>query len=95
MKRLTIFTPTYNRAYILPKLYDSLCEQTCQDFDWLIVDDGSTDHTKELVGDWIKEKKISIRYVCQENGGKMRAYNKAVSLTETELFVCIDSDVHV
>ena len=92
MKRLTIFTPTYNRAYILPKLYDSLCEQTCQDFDWLIVDDGSTDHTKELVGDWIKEKKISIRYVCQENGGKMRAYNKAVSLTETELFVCIDSD---
>ena len=92
MKRLTIFTPTYNRAYILPKLYDSLCEQTCQDFDWLIVDDGSTDHTKELVGDWIKEKKISIRYVCQENGGKMRAYNKAVSLTETELFVCVDSD---
>ena len=92
MKRLTIFTPTYNRAYILPKLYDSLCEQTCQDFEWLIVDDGSTDHTKELVEGWINEKKISIRYVCQENGGKMRAYNKAVSLTETELFVCIDSD---
>ena len=92
MKRLTIFTPTYNRAYILPKLYDSLCEQTCQDFEWLIVDDGSTDHTKELVEGWFNEKKISIRYVCQENGGKMRAYNKAVSLSETELFVCIDSD---
>ena len=92
MKRLTIFTPTYNRAYILPKLYDSLCEQTCNDFEWLVVDDGSTDQTKELVEDWIKDKKISIRYVCQENGGKMRAYNKAVSLTETELFVCIDSD---
>ena len=92
MKRLTIFTPTYNRAYILPKLYDSLCKQSCQDFEWLVVDDGSTDQTKELVEDWIKEKMISIRYVCQENGGKMRAYNKAVSLTETELFVCIDSD---
>lgn len=92
MKRLTIFTPTYNRAYILPQLYDSLCEQTCQDFEWLVVDDGSTDHTKELVEGWINEKKISIRYVCQENGGKMRAYNKAVTLSETELFVCIDSD---
>lgn len=92
MKRLTIFTPTYNRAYILPKLYDSLCEQTCQDFEWLVVDDGSTDYTNKLVEGWIKEKIITIHYVCQENGGKMRAFNKAVSLTETELFVCIDSD---
>ena len=92
MKRLTIFTPTFNRAYILPKLYDSLCLQTCQNFEWLIVDDGSTDQTKELVEGWINEKKILIRYVCQENGGKMRAFNKAVSLTKTELFVCIDSD---
>jgi len=92
MRRLTIFTPTYNRAYILPKLYDSLCEQTCQDFEWLLVDDGSTDRTKELVEGWINEKKILIRYVCQENGGKMRAFNKAVSLTKTELFACIDSD---
>ena len=92
MRRLTIFTPTYNRAYILPKLYDSLCKQTCNDFEWLVVDDGSTDHTKELVEGWINEKKILIRYVCQENGGKMRAFNKAVSLTKTELFVCIDSD---
>ena len=62
MRRLTIFTPTYNRAYILPKLYDSLCKQTCNDFEWLVVDDGSTDHTKELVEGWINEKKILIRY---------------------------------
>ena len=55
MPRLTIFTPTYNRAYILPKLYESLCVQTCQDFEWLIVDDGSTDNTKELVDEWIGE----------------------------------------
>ena len=92
MKRLTIFTPTYNRAYILPKLYESLCVQSCQDFEWLIVDDGSTDNTHELVEQWMHEGKVTIRYVSQKNGGKMRAYNKAVSLTETELFVCIDSD---
>lgn len=92
MKRLTIFTPTYNRAYILPKLYESLCIQTCQDFEWLIVDDGSTDHTRELIDGWIKDGKIDIRYIYQENAGKMIAHNRAVSLIESELFVCIDSD---
>ncbi len=92
MKRLTIFTPTYNRAYILPKLYDSLCEQTCQEFEWLIVDDGSTDHTKELVEEWLKEKKIVIRYVYQDNSGKMMAHNRAIKETQTELFMCVDSD---
>lgn len=92
MKRLTIFTPTYNRAYILPKLYKSLCVQTCQDFEWLIVDDGSTDGTHDMVDEWIKERKIDIHFIYQLNGGKMRAYNKAVSLTDSELFVCIDSD---
>lgn len=51
-KQLTIFTPTYNRAYILPQLYKSLCEQTCKDFVWLVVDDGSTDNTKDLVNHW-------------------------------------------
>lgn len=92
MKRLTIFTPTYNRAYILPKLYESLCSQTCLDFEWLIVDDGSTDETHELVEKWQQEGRVDIRYCLQENGGKMRAYNKAVSLTMSDLFVCIDSD---
>jgi len=92
MKQLTIFTPTYNRAYILSKLYESLCVQTCQDFEWLIVDDGSTDNTKELVDEWMGEGRIAIRYVYQQNGGKMRAFNKAVSLADSELFVCVDSD---
>lgn len=92
MKRLTIFTPTYNRAYILPKLYESLCDQTCQDFEWLVVDDGSTDNTKELIEGWIQEGRINLKYIQQKNGGKMRAYNRAVSISETELFVCIDSD---
>ena len=57
MKKLTVFTPTYNRAYILSKCYDSLVKQTNNDFIWMIVDDGSTDNTKELIDSYIKEKK--------------------------------------
>ena len=68
MKRLTIFTPTHNRAYILPKLYESLCVQTCQDFEWLIVDDGSTDNTKELVDEWIGEGGVMRYNMISENG---------------------------
>lgn len=89
---LTIFTPTYNRGYILPKAYQALCNQTCQEFLWLIVDDGSTDETEKIVQSWIEEDKISISYYRQPNGGKMRAHNRAVQLCTTELFVCIDSD---
>lgn len=92
MKRLTIFTPTYNRAYILPKLYESLCFQTCKDFEWLVVDDGSMDNTRELVDDWIHEGIIDVRYCYQENGGKMRAHNRAVIEAQGELFMCVDSD---
>ena len=92
MKRLTIFTPTYNRAYILPKLYESLCRQTCQDFEWLVVDDGSTDNTKELVEGWLAEGKIDIKYLRQANSGKMMAHNLAVKESSGELFMCVDSD---
>ena len=53
-KRLTVFTPTYNRAYILPQLYESLCTQDCKDFYWLIIDDGSTDDTPSLVASWME-----------------------------------------
>src|SRR5699024_7599204 len=89
---LTIFTPTYNRAYILPKLYNSLVEQSNKDFVWLIVDDGSTDNTKKLVFTWIRENKISIKYYYQKNQGKSIAHNKGVKETDTELFSCVDSD---
>lgn len=91
-KRLTIFTPTYNRDYILPRLYQSLCEQTCSSFVWLIVDDGSTDTTFLLVQKWQSEGLIDIRYYLQPNGGKMRAHNQGVMLCKTPLFMCIDSD---
>lgn len=92
MKYLTIFTPTYNRAYILPKLYESLCREPSNLFIWLIVDDGSTDNTQELVLRWQGEKKIEIVYHKQSNGGKMRAHNAGVKLCTTSLFFCIDSD---
>ena len=92
MKKLAIFTPTFNRVYVLSRLYDSLCAQICQDFEWLIVDDGSTDNTRELIEEWLKEKKIDIRYVYQDNSGKMMAHNKAVQASKTELFMCVDSD---
>lgn len=90
--KLTVFTPTYNRAYILDRLYLSLCRQTCMDFEWLIIDDGSEDNTRELVEGWIIDSKINIRYYYQKNQGKSMAHNKGVELTNTELFVCVDSD---
>ncbi|RDI45708.1 glycosyltransferase family 2 protein [Falsibacillus pallidus] len=89
---LTVFTPTFNRAYTLHQCYESLIRQTCKDFIWLIIDDGSTDNTHSLVEKWIKEKKITIRYVYQQNQGMHGAHNKAYELIESELNVCIDSD---
>ena len=89
---LTIFTPTYNRDYILPKLYKSLCQQTCKDFEWVLVDDGSTDTTGEMANNWLSEKKINMRFIKQKNSGKPIAHNKGVSEAKGDLFVCVDSD---
>ena len=89
---LTVFTPTYNRGYCLNLGYEGLKRQTCKDFKWLIIDDGSTDNTKDLVDYWNNEAFIDIEYFYQENGGKHIALNTAYSLIETELNVCIDSD---
>ena len=92
MKTLTVFTPTYNRAHTLERLYRSLCAQTCQDFDWLVIDDGSTDGTAALIQRFIDEGQIPIRYIYKENGGLYTGYNTAYANIETELNVCIDSD---
>ncbi len=92
MKRLTVYTPTYNRAYTLQQGYDALCRQSCQDFQWIIVDDGSTDGTRELVDGWIAEGRIPIEYYYQENAGVNVARNLAIEKTQTELNVCVDSD---
>jgi len=89
---ITVFTPTYNRAHSLPQLYESLCGQDCTDFEWIVVDDGSTDGTKRLIDTWKEEGNINIRYYYQENAGKMAAQNFAVDIADSELFVCLDSD---
>lgn len=90
--KITILTPTYNRGYILSNLYNSLLNQTKDNFEWLIVDDGSTDNTKEIVNNWIKENKINIKYIYQKNGGKHRALNNGISKIENELTFIVDSD---
>ncbi|MPQ42296.1 glycosyltransferase family 2 protein [Clostridium tarantellae] len=92
MKTLTIFTPTYNRAYTLHKCYESLKKQSCKDFIWLIIDDGSSDNTKELVQIWIEDNEIEIKYFYQKNQGMHGAHNTAYELIQTELNTCIDSD---
>lgn len=92
MPTLTIFTPAYNRAHLLPRLYASLCHQTLADFEWLVVDDGSTDGTAALVAGWIAEAQIPIRYFYQDNQGMHGAHNTAYHHITTELNTCIDSD---
>ncbi|SET11007.1 glycosyltransferase family 2 protein [Prevotella sp. kh1p2] len=92
MKTLTVFTPAYNRANTIEKTYQSLCRQTCKDFEWLVVNDGSTDNTKDLIAGWTKEGKINIRYIYQENQGMHGAHNTAYKNIHTELNICIDSD---
>jgi glycosyltransferase involved in cell wall biosynthesis len=89
---ITVFTPAYNRAYTLTKLYESLANQTNKDFEWLIVDDGSVDNTQELIQSFIQDNKIPIRYFKQDNGGKHRAINKGMQEAEGELFFIVDSD---
>ena len=90
--KFTVFTPTFNRKELLEKLYKSLQKQTFKDFEWLIVDDGSTDGTKEKVEEFLSEKKLEIKYYFKENGGKQRAYNFATEKANGELFICLDSD---
>lgn len=93
MPILTVFTPAYNRAHTLPRTYESLLKQKCKDFIWLIIDDGSSDNTAELVKEWMKkENGFEIRYVYKVNGGMHTAHNVAYENIDTELNVCIDSD---
>lgn len=89
---ITIFTPTYNRANRLHRVYDSLTKQNCYDFEWLIIDDGSADNTENIVQSFLDEKRFLVRYVKQQNGGKHRAYNRALELAQGDWFFCLDSD---
>lgn len=91
--RFTIFTPAYNRAHTLTRLYESLKRQTFRDFEWLIVDDGSKDNTEELIKGFIAEKPFfEIKYIKTENGGKHRAINRGMPYARGELTFLLDSD---
>ncbi len=93
MVLLTVFTPAYNRAHTLPRTYESLKNQDCKDFIWLIVDDGSKDDTAELVHQWqMYDNGFEIQYIYKENGGMHTAHNVAYEHITTELNTCIDSD---
>lgn len=91
---ITVFTPTYNRAKLLLRLYKSLQEQTSKDFEWVIVDDGSTDNTKEVIDNIItqQENHFPIRYFYKENGGKHTAINQGAKIALGDLFLILDSD---
>ena len=88
----TVFTPTYNRAHTLRCVFDSLQQQTYNDFEWLIVDDGSTDNTADIIETWKSEARFPIHYIIQNNGGKHRAINKGIAAAKGELFLILDSD---
>ena len=90
--QFTILTPTYNRAHTLQRVYESLCEQTFQDFEWVVVDDGSTDHTKKRIQQWQQEALFPIHYVWQPNQHKKAAFNRGVRMAQGELVVALDSD---
>lgn len=90
--KFTVFTPTYNRAHTLHRVYESLHAQTFRDFEWLVIDDGSMDKTKEMIQKWQNESSFVIRYFYQKNQGKHIAFNYAVSLAQGEFFLPADSD---
>ncbi len=90
--RITVFTPVYNRRHTIHRVFDSLMQQTVKDFEWLIVDDGSTDNIKPLIDEYIEKADFPVRYYYKENGGKHTATNLAYTLTNTEYFTILDSD---
>lgn len=88
----TVLTPTFNRGHTLERVYRSLCKQSCRDFEWLVVDDGSTDDTRALIEDWQQEAPFAIRYIWQPNQHKKAAFNNGVLHARGEWIVALDSD---
>ncbi len=88
----TVLTPTYNRAHTLPRVYDSLSSQTFRDFEWVVVDDGSTDNSERLIRTWQDEAQFTIRYFKQPNSHKKTAFNHGVREARGRFLLCLDSD---
>lgn len=91
---ITVFTSTYNRRQTLERLYQSLCGQTSFEFEWLVVDDGSTDDTRDFI-ESLRPVNFRIRYRYQEHGGKHRAINRGSRLAKGEWFFIVDSDDYI
>lgn len=89
---ITVLTPSYNRSYILGRLYESLKNQTSSNFEWMIIDDGSHDDTKKIVNRFKEENRIKISYIFQKNGGKHRALNNGIKRINSRLTFIVDSD---
>lgn len=89
---VTICTPTFNRGSLLSRAYESLKGQSCRRFEWLVVDDGSSDGTDKLVERWRGEADFRISYYWQRNRGKHAALNVGIAKARGELFVILDSD---
>lgn len=96
-KVVTVFTSIYNRAYIINTLYQSLQRQTCKDFEWIIIDDGSQDNIVQIVNQWMgmDRNEFAIRFYSVNNGGKHRAINKAVKIAQGDAFFIVDSDDYI
>lgn len=88
----TVLTPTYNRADTLRRVYESLARQTLRDFEWLIVDDGSSDNTRAVVEAWQAQADFPIRYIWQKNQHKKTAFNHGVKEAQGQFVVALDSD---
>lgn len=89
---LVIVTPTYNRKETMGRLYESLKAQTCPEFSWMIIDDGSSDGTEDMVGEWIRQGEIAITFLKKQNGGKHTALNMGISQVTQDLVFIVDSD---
>ncbi len=88
----TIFIPTYNRAYCLPRALQSVADSGCQDLEVVVIDDGSTDDTRTIVAEWQGRAPFPIHYCFQENAGKANAHNRAVAEAQGYFFLNLDSD---
>ena len=89
---ITVLTPTYNRSHTLSRLYESLCNQESKNFEWVVVDDGSTDNTQDLLFDLAKSASFAIQVISQPNSGKHVAVNTGVSVATGDWNFIVYSD---
>lgn len=90
MKKISIVTPVYNRADRIVKLYNSLLNQTNKNFEWIVIDDGSTDNIEQVIDTF--NDNLEIRYIKKKNGGKCSALNVAIDNCNNDWFFVVDSD---